>query len=196
MFSILLLTIASLITLPCLDTVLPIGEKELLAPKERWPAMERVADTLNIALLTSFGYADSTGAVPENVQVYQIVSCSDNTSMQNAFYLSLFLVRGVEGDRDESVWLVTSHNNTITARSLVAQLQTTCAATYLRACSLQQDGTVSIQQLQHNFDCDNDEFVNTDHLPAFVLSVNDDGTITDVMPEALPSTPDDAQQPE
>lgn len=196
MFSILLLTIASLTTLPCLDTVLPIGEKELLAPREKWPAMERVADTLNIALLTSFGYADSTGAVPEKVEVYQIANCLDSASMQNEFHMSLFLVSGVEGDRDVSVWLVTSRNNTIIARSLVAQLQTTCASTYLRACSLQPDGALFVQQLQHNFNCDTDEFVNTDHLPSFVISVNDDGTIMDVMPEALPDTPNNTQQPE
>lgn len=180
----------------CVDAALPIGEKELLDPPKRWPAMEQVADSARRVLLTSFGYADSTGFVPENVEVYRIDQCSDTLDQEHTVVLHLYLVRGKDGDRDENVWLVTAEQNRIVARTLLAQLQTTCSTTFLRGCSQFNKGVISVLQLQHNFDCDAGEFVKTEKLPSIEIAVQTDGTITETFPDAPPEMPNSVNQGE
>lgn len=177
----------------CLESALPIGEKELLDPPKRWPIMQPVTDSMRTLLLTNFGYADSTGAIPEAVTIFSIVDCGDST---DPFASHLYLVRGTDGDRDENVWLATTSIGRVLSRSLVAQLQTTCSATFLRGCSTKGKGIVDIQQLQHNFDCESEEFIKTDRLPSFQVVINNDGALTEIYPDLEPATSDSTQTPD
>lgn len=166
----------------CITDVLPVGEKDLLDPDKRWPTTTLVTDSMRSVFLTSFGFSDSTGTVSDEISLRQITTCNYPFSQSDQLQLTAFLINGIEGDRDISVWLAVTNQTHVVSRTLLAQLQTTCTATYLRAASLEIDGSVRIQQLQHNFECGTDEFKGTEHLPTYTIEFGADGSITDVLP--------------
>lgn len=154
-----------------------IKEKDLLDVAERWPNRVRLSDTDREAFLRNAGYADSTGEIPSKVKVEGISHCTTSDSIQ----IRLLRVIGIEGTKDESVYIVTYSGSAILARSLLATLQATCDGTFLRACSMGADGSISVGQLRHVFDCDKDEFVKTESLSGLTLRVRDDGSINETI---------------
>jgi len=158
---------------------LPIGEKELLSVKTTWPIASAVAEgTRKDAFLRSTGYTNPEGALPQNVVVLVISSCGSNGRT-----LELVYVKGQEGERDENVYLVSWIGDSVASRSLIASLQTTCEFTFLRACQVDANGSLIIQQLQHNFNCETDEFIKTDTLPSFVVVLIEDKEIQEIVEE-------------
>jgi hypothetical protein len=168
----------------CLKDVLPLGEKDLLEPQERWPDMRIVPDSTRQELLKHIGYADSNGTVPSAVKVFELSRCPYPYGGSTGVELLIFLVRGQEGDRDDNVWMVTWSENQVVARTLIGQLQTTCTSTFLRGCSELEDGSLQVQQLQHNFECGTDVFNGTEHLPGYVIYFRGDGTFEEVLPRS------------
>lgn len=152
---------------------LTIKEKDLLDVAERWPDRKKLDDADREAFLRNAGYADSTGEIPSRIKVEEIARCSTDDSLQ----IRLLRVLGIEGTKDENVFIATYSGSTILARSLLAALQATCDGTFLRACAIEADGSVRIGQLRHVFDCDKDEFIKTETLSGLTLRVRDDGSI-------------------
>ncbi|MCX6140848.1 MAG: hypothetical protein NTX15_08480 [Candidatus Kapabacteria bacterium] len=160
----------------CLFSLRPhltIKEKDLLDVAERWPERTRLVDIERETFLRNAGYADSTGEVPSKIKVEEIARCSTNDSLQ----IRLLRVLGIEGTKDENIYIVTYSGSTILARSLLAELQASCEGTFLRACTMEADGSIRIGQLRHVFDCDKDEFIKTETLSGLTLRVRDDGSI-------------------
>ncbi len=160
----------------CFDGLLPIREQDLLEPQKRWPDMVRIQDSTRAHLLDNIGYADSLGAIPNNIRLFELHRCPYTYGGAENIELVAYLVRGAEGDRDESVWLVTWREKAIVARTLIGQLQTNCSSTYLRGCSVTDDGGLLVQQLTHSFECETDEFLRTERLPSLNIYFRDDGT--------------------
>lgn len=153
----------------CLATMFPIGEKDFLEPDARWPDRKQVEDdSLREVMLRNAGYADSSGKLDGKIKVWLLSECAGDTSY------SLYLVNGVDGDRDDAVWLVLHEGNNILGRSMVAALQTSCESTFLRACYLKEENVIEMKQLNHVFDCGTDSFVRTDTLPTSSLKVYPD----------------------
>ncbi|MCO6466027.1 MAG: hypothetical protein J5I53_05350 [Bradyrhizobiaceae bacterium] len=189
----LLLILAGLYGHPqCLSDMFPIGEKELLEPQKRWLTMEEVADDQRQHILKFCGYADTVQQISDEIGLFTLASCPIPTEEESGVTVVAYLIRGVEGDKDENVWLVTKRDSSLIARTLVAQLQTNCSSTYLRGCSMLTGGSIGIQQLQHNFDCDSDEFQGTTHFPSFTVVLHTDGTFEDVFPADSTVSPSEA----
>jgi len=157
-----------------------IGEKDLLDVSERWPDLRRVEDAEREIFLRNAGYADSLGAIPSKIRVDEIVNCMVGGD-SDTFEIRLFRVVGIEGTKDENVYVVTTSKQNIIARSLIASLQASCESTFLRACTMEEDGSIRVGQLRHDFDCEKDEFLRTEPLPGLTIRVRDDGTISETV---------------
>lgn len=143
----------------CIGAFFPIGEKDMLEPENRWPERKRVdSDTLREVFLRNTGYADSVGNIDKRILVWVLSECEGDTAY------ALFMVNGIDGDRDDALWLVLRSGNVIIARTMVAALQTTCESTFLRGSHLVGSDLVEMQQLNHIFDCADDRFIRTDTL--------------------------------
>lgn len=165
----------------CIASFFPIGEKDLLEPEARWPHRKQVEnDTLREAVLRKTGYQDSTGHISSRLTVWLLDECEGDTTY------GLFLVNGLEGDRDDAVWLVRRYGHEILDRTMVAVLQTSCESTFLRASYMSADNTIEMKQLNHVFDCANDAYLRTDTLAGSRIRVTGTG-IEDI--EEIPTTP-------
>lgn len=157
------------ILVACIVAFFPIGENDLLEPDSRWPERKQVDnDTLRESLLRNTGYADSVGNLDKRIKVWLLSECLGDTAY------SLFMVNGIDGDRDDAVWLVLRHGNNILARTMVAALQTSCESTFLRGSTVTAAEVIEMHQLTHVFNCDNDTFVRTDTLPSVRVRVHPD----------------------
>lgn len=164
----------------CLQTLRPhltIGEKDLLDVEERWSEMSKLKDDDREEFLQFAGFEDSTGAVPSAVKAYDLVSCTTSEAT-GSIVVKLMYVKGVEGTKDENVYLVTMKNGMYSSKFQIASLQASCEGTFLRASSLNDDGTISVGQLYHVFDCDTDTFQNTETQPTLTVRIRPNGTIT------------------
>lgn len=167
----------------CLAKLRPnvtIGEKDLLDVSERWSEMRRIVDAEREIFLRNAGYADSIGAIPSKIRVDEIAGCTVEGE-SDTLEIRLFRVVGIEGTKDENVYVVTTSKQNIIARSLIASLQATCESTFLRACTMEEDGSIRVGQLRHDFDCEKDEFLRTEPLPGLTIRVRDDGTISETV---------------
>lgn len=167
----------------CLAMLRPhvtIGEKDLLDVSERWSEMRRIEDAERELFLRNAGYADSTGSIPSKIRVDEIIRCAVGTE-SDTIEIRLFRVLGTEGTKDENVYVVTTRRQDIIARSLIASLQATCESTFLRACTMEDDGSIRVGQLRHDFDCEKDEFLRTETLPGLTIRVRDDGSISETV---------------
>lgn len=170
----------------CLSTTLPIGEKDLLEPGKRWTTIQPLSDSLRVTVLTAAGYVDSTGKIQSGLVTKIIDRCPYTFGGNNGIELLIVFIGSKGDDKDENVYLVTMKDGTVIARTLVAQLQTSCTTTFLRGCTLLNDGTIHVQQLEHTFDCDTDEFKGTNKLPSFIVAMRDDGTFEETLIETPP----------
>lgn len=123
------------------------------------------------------GFEDSTGAVPSSINAYDIVSCTSGES-SGGIAIRLVYVKGIEGTKDENVFLVTMKNGMYSSKFQIASLQASCEGTFLRASSLNDDGTISVGQLYHVFDCETDTFQNTETQPTLTVRIRPNGSIT------------------
>ncbi|MBK7185138.1 MAG: hypothetical protein IPH85_04290 [Ignavibacteria bacterium] len=167
----------------CLAVLRPnltIGEKDLLDVSERWSNMRRIEDAERETFLRNAGYADSTGSIPSKIRVDEIAGCIIGRE-SDTLEIRLFRVLGIEGTKDENVYVVTTSRQNIIARSLIASLQATCESTFLRACTMEDDGSIRVGQLRHDFDCEKDEFLRTEPLPGLTIRVRDDGSISETV---------------
>ena len=163
----------------CLQSLRPhltIGEKDLLDVEERWSDMTRLKGDDREEFLFFTGYEDSTGAVSSSIDAYEIVSCTTSDAPAS-IVLKLMYVKGIEGTKDESVYLVTMKNDMFASKVQIASLQASCEGTFLRASSLNDDGTIAVGQLYHVFDCDTDTFQNTETQPTLTVRIRANGTI-------------------
>ena len=154
----------------------PIGEKDLLEPAKRWPERREIVDSVRQRVLTFAGYVDSTGNVPDRVQMWRLDSCRSETDGV-AIDWHLYFIRGIEGERDDAVWLVSSVDGELLTKSLFALLQTSCDETFLRGTGAIIDGAVTVLQLRHVFDCNEDVFLRTEHLDPMTVTIYGDGRI-------------------
>jgi hypothetical protein len=164
----------------CLQTLRPhltIGEKDLLDVDERWSEMTKLKDDDREEFLQFTGFEDSTGAIPSAVKAYDIVSCTTSEAT-GSIVIKLMYVKGVEGTKDENVYLVTMKNGMYSSKFQVASLQASCEGTFLRASSMNDDGTISVGQLFHVFDCETDKFLNTETQPTLTVRIRPNGSIT------------------
>lgn len=164
----------------CLQTLRPhltIGEKDLLDIEERWSDMTKLKGEEREEFLFFAGFEDSTGAVPSSIAAYDIVACTSSEAT-GGIIVKLMYVKGIEGTKDESVYLVTMKNGLYASKFQIASLQASCEGTFLRASSLNDDGSISVGQLFHVFDCETDKFQNTETQPTLTVRIRPNGTIT------------------
>ena len=160
----------------CLSDLFPIKEVDLLDPEDRWPEMMELEDSVRTVVLTSLGFVDTTGAPYDRVDGYEVFRCTGEEGVEFvAYYLN-----GNVDEHDDYVYLVTQREDRWVDKMLVAQLQTTCSSTYLRACRVTEGPVLRVDQLEHRFDCETQEFVDTGVLPAFLMEIRTDGTFNEV----------------
>lgn len=167
----------------CIASMRPhvtIGERDLLDVSERWPEMRSITDAERETFLRNAGYADSLGSIPSKIRVDEITGCIA-AGESDTLEIRLFRVLGIEGTKDENVYVVTTRWQNIIARSLIASLQASCESTFLRACTMEEDGSIRVGQLRHDFDCEKDEFLRTEPLPGLTIRVRDDGSISETV---------------
>lgn len=153
----------------CIGVFFPIGEKDMLEPENRWPERKRVDnDTLRELILRNTGYADSVGRIDKRIRVWLLSECEGDTAY------SLLMVNGIDGDRDDALWLVLRSGNAILSRTMVAALQTTCESTFLRGSRVIESDIIEMQQLTHVFDCADDKFLRTDTLTSVRVRIHSD----------------------
>jgi len=167
----------------CLSTELPIGETELMDVGKRWKGATNPSEDFRVRYFTACGYVDSTGAIPSGIKVKELFRCPLGSEAPPDTLVALYF-KGKEGDKDESLYLVVMRDTAVIAQSMVAQLLTSCDATYLSGCSLQPDGTILVQALKHTFDCDTDAFIETTKLPSFGLRIREDHTFELILNDA------------
>ena len=164
----------------CLQTLRPhltIGEKDLLDVEERWSDMTKLKGDDREEFLFFAGFEDSTGSISSSIEAHDIVSCTSSEAT-GGIVLKLVYVKGIEGTKDESVYLVTMKNGLYASKFQIASLQASCEGTFLRASSLNDDGTITVGQLYHVFDCETDKFQNTETQPTLTVRIRPNGTIT------------------
>jgi len=172
----LTLLVSSVSGQECLQTLFPITEADLLEPGDHWPDRVELEDSVRTAVLTSLGFVDTTGAPYDRVDGFEVFRCDDADGRELvAYYLD-----GHQDEHDDYVYLVTLRDGRVVDKMLVAQLQTSCSVTYLRASTLRDDGVMVIQQLEHQFNCDSQEFVETSVLPFFGIEIRADGTFNEI----------------
>ena len=160
----------------CVNYLFPITEADLLELDDRWPDMVELEDSVRVEVLTTLGFVDTAGAPYDRVDGYEVFRCTDSDgTILTAYYLN-----GHVDEHDDYVYLTTMRGDRIVDKMLVAQLQTSCSVTYLRASALRDDGVILIQQLEHQFNCDTQEFVETVLLPTFGMEIRTDGTFNEV----------------
>lgn len=170
---------------PCFGDLLPIGETDLLEPQDRWPEGIDLADSTRSAVLQSIGFVDTTGAPLSRVDVTEIHRCAAESGIEYVLYY----LNGHADEHDDYVYVTTQRDGTILFRVLIAQLQTTCEFTYLRACTLRTDGGLLLHQLEHRFDCSSQEFLRTDVLRSIAVDLRSDGSFNETVLE--PPTTDE-----
>lgn len=159
----------------CLQPLFPIGERDLLEPKKRWLEMQRLPVNDEQSILNGLGYADSTGQIPKSIELYQLVRCPYTyVGVSDLTLMALWVHTDVEF-KDEAIWLAITRDGAIVDKSLIAQLQTSCSQTFLRGCRLTADSGINIQQLEHVFNCETDEYVETRRIPGFDVFFTDTG---------------------
>jgi hypothetical protein len=171
--------------LDCLQEVLPITERDLLDPTDRWSEMTRVGDSVRRDVLRQLVFTDSTGQLRSDIEVYLLSSC--RVGPDSSVTVLAYLLDVDSKEEDQYVYLMSRRSDQWLGRTLIAQLQTSCSSTFLRACALMADGSVSLQQLEHVFDCDADAFLETKILPSFRVYLNDDGSFTEILEETAPN---------
>ncbi len=155
---------------------LTITEKILLDVTDRWPDRTEIDGDERERLLRFAGYADSTNAVSGKILAEVLAACTDPVE---GIELRLVRIRGIEGTKDESVFLVLRRGQDLVARTLLAALQATCDNTFLRACTMLDDLSIRVEQLRHDFDCANDEFLSTEVLSGLTVRVRANGEINE-----------------
>ncbi len=166
---------------------LTIGEKHLLDVGERWQERLTIDGPEREILLRNVGYADSTGMISSKIKVEELVQCATDDSIR----IRLIRIQGIEGSKDESIYLLTYAKQEIVARTLIAALQATCDNTFLRGCSMEDDGSIRLRQLRHDFSCETDEFLKTESLSGLVVRIRQDGSIAEVIEgDTEPTTPE------
>lgn len=123
------------------------------------------------------GFEDSTGTIPSDVKAYDIVSCTTSEAT-GSIVIKLVYIKGIEGTKDENVYLVTMKNGLYSSKFQIASLQASCEGTFLRASSMNDDYTISVGQLYHVFDCETDKFQNTETQPTLTVRIRPNGSIT------------------
>lgn len=123
------------------------------------------------------GFEDSTGQVPSSIDAYSIVSCTTGEAA-GGIVVRLVYVKGIEGTKDENVYLITMKNGMYSSKFQIASLQASCEGTFLRASSPNDDGSISVGQLYHVFDCETDKFQNTETQPTLTVRIRPNGSIT------------------
>jgi len=160
----------------CLGDLFPITEAHLLEPGDRWPERIELEDSTRTSVLTTLGFVDTTGAPFDRIDGYEVFRC------EGAYGIDLvaYYLNGHQDEHDDYVYLVTQRDGSMVDKMLVAQLQTSCSVTYLRASALRDDRAIMIQQLEHQFNCETQEFVETTVLPSFGMEIRSDGTFNEV----------------
>lgn len=162
---------------PCFADQVRIAEADLLEPGDRWPEMSEPEDSTRAAILTAIGFVDSTGTPLDRVDVFEIHRCGFDADLEYVLYY----LNGHADEHDDYVYLTTQRNGAILFRVLIAQLQTTCEYTYLRACTVRADGGLLLQQLEHRFDCTSQEFLRTDVLRSIAVDLRNDGSFNETV---------------
>ncbi len=177
-YTMILLTLAvpSVWGQECLSDLFPIAEKDLLEPDDRWPEMMELEDSVRTAVLTTLGFVDTTGAPYDRVDGYEVFRCDGPSGME----LVAYYLNGNVDEHDDYVYLVVQRGERTVDKMLIAQLQTSCSSTYLRASTIDARSVLRIEHLEHRFNCDSQEFLGTDVLPAFGMEIRDDGTFNEV----------------
>jgi hypothetical protein len=159
---------------PCLNTLVPdpITQKVMSGAKRAYTDVPLVPEPRRSELLLRLGYADSLRVIDERLKVQTIGVCADS--------VLLLRVQGIEYKIDETFWLVTMRDTLITSTTIVAALQTQCDNTFLRVCNANSDGKLLIQQLNHVFDCAEQEFLRTDTLPSFTVGLDENNLLQEV----------------
>lgn len=164
----------------CFAELFPITEADLLEPGDRWPERIELEDSTRTLVLITLGFVDTTGAPFDRVEGYEVFRCEGSYGID----LVAYYLNGHLDEHDDYVYLVTLRDGRIVDKMLVAQLQTSCSVTYLRASALRDNNAIMIQQLEHQFNCETQEFVETAVLPSFGLEIRSDGTFNEVEMES------------
>jgi len=167
----------------CFKACLPVTEQDLLDPKERWPFMREVADSVHDALLTELAFVDSSGAVLEDIDVWEVIECDYDFAGAKGITMKVIFIDVDSKEEDQYLYFLSYKGDQIVGRLLAAQLQTSCDNTFLRACSLMPDGSVRLQQIEHLFDCQEDKYIETRTLPSFRVYMLEDGTFNNEVEE-------------
>ena len=170
----------------CWEDLFPITEQHLLEPDDRWPTWEELEDSTRTMVLVSLGFVDTSGAALGRVDAYRIASCD----VKDGHTVTAYYLNGHVDEHDDYVYLTSERDGTIISRVLVGQLQTSCDFTFLRACIVGSPGTLTIAQLEHRFNCETQEFVDTRSLPSLTVHLDSDGVFHEAVVEP-PSTPID-----
>ena len=170
----------------CFTACMPIEEKDLLDPDERWPFMREVNDSVRDVILTTLSFVDSTGAALDDIEVFDVITCAYEFAQAKGITMKVIFIDVDSKEEDQYIYLLTYKGDEVAGRLLAGQLQTSCESTFIRACSLMPDGTLRLQQLEHIFDCSEDAFVETRVLPSFRVTMLEDGTFDESIEEDLP----------
>ena len=173
---ILTLVVSSVQAQECVTELFPVTEAHLLEPEDQWPEAIELEDSTRTETLTFLGFIDSTGAPYDRVDGYEVARCP----LEDGLSLVAYYLNGHVDEHDDYVYVITEREGRLVDRMLVAQLQTSCSSTYLRASAWRTDGVIVIQQLEHRFDCDTQDFIETTKLPAFAMEIRADGTFNEV----------------
>lgn len=162
---------------------LTIGQSVLQNVLEAYPQAALVDSASERSrMLREFGYADSVGAIADEIKLYTIAECTVyDSATDNGFVVAVYYVRNVvkdRTDRDENIYVATVRGDTVLGKALIAMLQVDCENTLIRGCTLQKDGTILLQQIRHDFDCSSEEFIKSEKLPGSRVRVNVDGSVS------------------
>ena len=174
----------------CLERALPIDEKALLDPDDRWSNMRELSDSARDEILMELHFIDDDGNVLGDVEMFEISSCPYEYGGAKSIDMHIILIDFESKEEDKYVYALTYKGPQLAGRLMIAQLQTTCDNTFLRVCSVQEDGGIRLQQLEHLFDCQEDKFLETRQLPSLSVYMQEDGMFKEILDE-LPAGEDD-----
>jgi hypothetical protein len=153
------------------DSCLRVTEPILVDPSDTWGKGKQLKGAEADTLLYFLEVTDSLGAAA-GAKIWQIRTCSITESL----LLATYHVRGSAGGTDESIYAVIVANGTPISHTCIGILRADCASTYVRGCVVEPDGSLRIAELQHNFDCENDALVSTEHFDDTIMRLRADGT--------------------
>ena len=167
----------------CLIDAMPITEDKLLDPSDEFD-LEEVSEIVRDSLLTLFGFDEMDSFDPSSITVYTMSTCQLFEDDPNGVTITLYDVKHVinkEGEnRDESFFMTSSKQGKYIDHLCIGQLITTCASTFLRGSFIGDDDVIELQSLEHYFDCETAEFVETQRYPTLRFELLDDGRLREL----------------